>query len=30
MIDLDPPALCRDCYYELGACGCLPEPPDLR
>ena len=25
--DFDPPALCYDCRWELGACDCLPEPP---
>jgi len=27
MIDFDPPALCHDCHYGLGACDCLIEPP---
>jgi hypothetical protein len=28
--EFDAPDLCHDCDYELGACDCLPEPPDLR
>lgn len=28
--DFDPPASCHDCGWELAACDCLPEPPDLR
>jgi len=28
--DTDPPALCDRCRWEIGACDCLPEPPDLR
>jgi hypothetical protein len=26
--DFDVPAACRDCEWELGACDCLPEPPE--
>lgn len=29
MIDLEPEAECYDCHYELSACVCLQEPPDL-
>lgn len=29
ILEWDPPALCRDCHYELGACSCLQEPPDV-
>lgn len=28
--EYDAPAECRDCHYELGACTCLPEPPEFR
>lgn len=27
--DLDPEPECLDCHYELGACDCLQDPPDL-
>lgn len=27
--DFEPIPQCYDCGYELGACDCLPEPPDL-
>jgi hypothetical protein len=28
-MSLEPEPECRDCHYELGACDCLQEPPDL-
>lgn len=26
--DYDPAPACDRCHWELGACTCLPEPPD--